>query len=929
MTSSGDQSTKKDLLVQMLEAEQQIQQAVLGISNQEAIFEDVCQEIQSSLGFDFTVISLVDPEKNINQTVYENSFNGTNLTHQYIRYKYYLEKNPDLRSIRADIIQTYCIEIISGWDKRFNPWIYEKNNQEKLLRIFIPIILMEDNNRNIIEDWYENCEWEVVIEEPTDDGYRTVIKMHLLVHDDQTLGKIKVIGAITAGYKNRSRKITLEQVKYLGKLVAQQAFKIRCAQLSYTLEVIAKNAQRILKADVAALDFIYEPNQNQNHCIYQVFTGKITDNSWENFTYRKQEIGQKALKERKIIFAPNFKQNYLDSLAKVFDQESKVMVAFPLQVDKKQGFLYLEFHDVRELNENKKSLLNLFLNRTSSAISHAIAQAENHAQKTQLTNLHLFSQSVINETEKDSLLRRITWSLGNIVGADVVILNEYFQNESKIITSSQIAGRLIQEENNYPEYYQDDKSLMLIKNGTNIYESSLDKSDIWKNSDFVKQENIKSIASILLKAAEETVGVIFIQYRRIYSFSKDEQNLIETLASSAAYAIQHQRWLETWLNTLSDIDRKLITTLEQEKLLNLIVQRAVEKTKADFGSIALLQPNNWELETRALYPKNSKKEEIGMRKKIEHGITGRVAKNRRAELINDVGQDPNYRELFPNVRSELCVPLLDKEDNLIGVLNVESSKVNAFEARDLRLLQEVANLAVIGIRNAKKQEQLAKAEVMAALGDIAGPLVHRTNNNVGAIRVLAQDICEEADDNIKSFATEILSNAEEILEYSQRMKSWVKDKPQIISLHDIIRETLAKFQIPENIEQNIDIETDLSQVVAGKQQLINVFDNLIQNAINAMPNGGKLSIQGSHLETDAGNKIKVVICDTGVGIAKENLQKIFEPGYSTKDTNKNMGFGLWWTKFYIERLEGDVEVESEIGKGSQFTLILPAYKQEV
>ncbi len=303
-----------------------------------------------------------------------------------------------------------------------------------------------------------------------------------------------------------------------------------------------------------------------------------------------------------------------------------------------------------------------------------------------------------------------------------------------------------------------------------------------------------------------------------------------------------------------------------------------------------------------------------------------MAKNRRPALVDDIQQDPRYVGEFPSVCSELCVPLLDKEDNLIGVLNVESNKINAFEPRDLRLLQEVANLAVIGIQNANKQEQLAKTEVMAALGDIAGPLVHRTNNNVGAIRVLAQDICEEADDNIKSLATGILSNAEEILEYSQPMRSWVKDKRQIISLHDIIQETLAKVQIPDNIEQNINIDTHLSEVFAGKQQLINVFDNLIQNAINAMNNGGKLSIQGSNLETDAGNKIKVSICDTGVGIAKENLQNIFERGYSTKDNNKNMGFGLWWTKFYVERLEGDIEVESEVAKGSQFTLILPAYK---
>ena len=194
---------------------------------------------------------------------------------------------------------------------------------------------------------------------------------------------------------------------------------------------------------------------------------------------------------------------------------------------------------------------------------------------------------------------------------------------------------------------------------------------------------------------------------------------------------------------------------------------------------------------------------------------------------------------------------------------------------------------------------------------------------------MAQDICDEADEEIKSFATEILSIAEEILAYSQRMRSWMRDKPQVLNLEEIIQKTLLQIQIPQNIDQNINLDSDLYQVCAGKQQLINVFDNLIQNAINAMPKSGKLFIQSSNFNTNTNKWIKVCISDTGVGIAEENLQKIFEPGYSTKDSTKNMGFGLWWTKFYIERLEGYLEVESEFGKGTKFTIWLPAYKQKV
>lgn len=131
------------------------------------------------------------------------------------------------------------------------------------------------------------------------------------------------------------------------------------------------------------------------------------------------------------------------------------------------------------------------------------------------------------------------------------------------------------------------------------------------------------------------------------------------------------------------------------------------------------------------------------------------------------------------------------------------------------MLQQIADLAVIAIQNATKQEQLAKAEVMAALGDITGPLVHRTNNNVGAIRVLAQDICDEADEDIKSFAAEILSIAEQILEYSQSMRSWMRDKPQIINLEEIVQDTLTQTELVP-VAHNLNVPT---LTVAGSSPL--------------------------------------------------------------------------------------------------------------
>ena len=503
---AGEQQNEKNLLEQMLEVETEIQQAISEVSNQEAIFEDVCQEIQSSLNLDYCLISLVNPEENIDQTVYEGNFNGDNLTHSNISYKYYLEKNPDLRNIRADIIQTLNIEIIAGLDKRLNPWIARKEKEKEKVRIFIPIILIKDKYGNIIEDWFENCEWKVITKEQTEDGYCTVIKMDLSVQENQTLGNIQVIGVVAATYHKPSQEISAEQALVLAKLVSVQALKIRRTQLSYILEVITKNARRILQADVAAIDFMYQPEQQDY--VYQVCTGDID----ENFTSRKQKLGQQALQEGKKVFVTNA----LNNLGKLFGHKTKEIFTFSLRIDQKKGFLYLEFNN--EINKDKISLINLFINRANNAIAHAILQVDKQNQETEFNNIYLFTKYLLNQTEKDILIQRIVWQIFNILGADVVIFNEYLQSENKVITPIEIAGRLIQEKEKYPEFNQNEKSLMLVKHGTNIYESSLDNSKLFQKSDFVKQENIKSVASILLKVGEEIVGVMFINYRRIYHF---------------------------------------------------------------------------------------------------------------------------------------------------------------------------------------------------------------------------------------------------------------------------------------------------------------------------------------------------------------------------------------------------------------------------
>ena len=143
-------------------------------------------------------------------------------------------------------------------------------------------------------------------------------------------------------------------------------------------------------------------------------------------------------------------------------------------------------------------------------------------------------------------------------------------------------------------------------------------------------------------------------------------------------------------------------------------------------------------------------------------------------------------------------------------------------------------------------------------------------------------------------------------------------------LCEVLDETLARLSHRIS-QQRAQVEAtysrDLPAVMADSQQLHQVFTNIILNAVQAMPDGGKLSI-ASRVDD---MQIQIAISDTGVGIAPENLPRIFDPFFTTKEVGQGTGLGLSVSFSIIKQHQGTIEVESAIGGGSCFTVKLPVY----
>jgi len=279
----------------------------------------------------------------------------------------------------------------------------------------------------------------------------------------------------------------------------------------------------------------------------------------------------------------------------------------------------------------------------------------------------------------------------------------------------------------------------------------------------------------------------------------------------------------------------------------------------------------------------------------------------------------------------ICTPKVvdGKTVKLVGIFQDITERKQAEEQLKeySERLEEMVEERTKELREA--QEQLVRREKLAVLGQLAGGVGHDLRNALGAIKNAAyflNMVLEKPDPEVKE-TLEILGKEvgtseaiiSSLLDFAQA-KPPTKRK---ISVSEVLQEALSRITVPENVEVVQELDETLPEILADPDQLAQVFGNVILNGIQAMTEGGQLTIKSEAL---APGRMSVSITDTGVGIPEEQLEKLFEPLYTTKA--KGIGLGLAIVKTLVEGHGGTIEVEGEPGKGSTFTVKLPTSMEE-
>ncbi len=278
-------------------------------------------------------------------------------------------------------------------------------------------------------------------------------------------------------------------------------------------------------------------------------------------------------------------------------------------------------------------------------------------------------------------------------------------------------------------------------------------------------------------------------------------------------------------------------------------------------------------------------------------------------------------------------PFMKEERNLINSLarslslTIESKQAEEELARHRDHLEELVEERTKKLR--ETQEQLARSEKLAVLGQLAGGVGHELRNPLGSIKNAAYFLkmaLEKPEPEVKE-TLEILNKEVATSEHIiSALLDFARPKPPTrhkVEINHLLQEALSRTKVPEKIKVVSKLDKSLPQILADPEQLGQVFRNLILNAIQAMPDGGQLEIRS---EVSPPAQLAISFADTGVGIPEDNLEKLFEPLFTTRA--KGIGLGLAITKTLVEGHKGTIEVQSKLGKGSIFTVRLPLEEKE-
>jgi signal transduction histidine kinase len=613
------------------------------------------------------------------------------------------------------------------------------------------------------------------------------------------------------------------------------------------------------------------------------------------------------------------------------------------------GVMEVAYLSAHIFSADELRVLGLLASQAAAAITNARLYEETRSHLEELTMLHELSLASASSLSLEEIADRVIAVVQQGLGFEQLGL--FLLDEKRDILEPAGCGARV----------AGDAPPLRVGDGLEgwaaEHAAALRVADVAKDGRY--SGNMPGVSSVLvvpLMVGDRVIGVISAASSHLDAFSGEEEHLMTIVARQLAVAIENARlYQETELrlaevSTLYQLAQQANASLDLQERLDSIVWALKESMGCRACSIALLDTLNDVLMIRAAAGIDAKwKDEF--RLGLGEGIAGRVALEGKPLYVSNTQEDEGFVFFDTSVRSLLTVPMCI-QNKVIGTLSVDSDRADAFSAADERLLVIAAAQVATAIENAQlyaSLEQRARTltEAYAELQEVdrlRDEMVQNISHELrmpltfvkGYVELLLAGDAGPLTDAQKEHLEIVIEKTNavtrlvsDIMFLQQADKVTIKKQP--VSLVKLaLRATRGCAATAEKAGLTVvgNMVDELPSVAGDEGRLLQVFDNLLGNAIKFSPNGGQINV----VVEDVGSAIQVSVSDQGVGIPKDQLDRVFDRFYQVDGSARRrfagIGLGLTIAKRIVEAHGGKIWAESGDGRGSTFRFTIPKYTGE-
>ena len=486
-----------------------------------------------------------------------------------------------------------------------------------------------------------------------------------------------------------------------------------------------------------------------------------------------------------------------------------------------------------------------------------------------------------------------------------------------------------------------------------------DPEYVWKESQ--KRGGFRTMLGVPLLREGSPIGVFAMTRRVAQPFSEKQIELLTTFADQAMIAIENARLFDEVQARTRELSESLQqqtatadvlkvisrSTFDLPTVLNTLVESAAHLCEADMAGIVRPKDETLYFEASYGYPREFAEYLRKSPPGIDRGtVSGRALLERKIVHVRDVLADPEYThgagQKIGGFRTFLGVPLL-REGSPIGAIALGRNSVRAFTDKQVELVATFADQAVIAIENVRlfdeiqdKSRQLAEASQHKSqfLANMSHELRTPLNAIIGVTEMLREDAEAlkqdlEPLDRVLGAGRHLLALINDILDLSKieagRMELHLETF-RLVPLIEDVAKTIEPMATKNGNRLLIDCSADLGTIHADQTRFRQALLNLASNA-NKFTEKGAVTITAQPQRLDNRDWIRIAVTDTGIGMTPEQMSKLFQEfsqaSSSTASKYGGTGLGLAISRRFCQMMGGDIMVESELGRGSTFTIRLP------